>query len=61
MVTNMGKSRFIDLTESLSEGGEVKRWTIPGEGVRGKEYDEYLVDDDTLYEKTVETFYVEKE
>jgi hypothetical protein len=26
----------------------------------GKEYDEYVVDDDALYEKTVETFYVEK-
>lgn len=60
MVTNMGKSRFVDLTESVSEGGSVSRWTIPGEGIQGKEYDEYVVDDDTLYEKTVETFYVEK-
>lgn len=60
MVTNMGKSRFVDLTESVSEGKKVNRWTIPGEGIQGKEYDEYVVDDDALYEKTVETFYVEK-
>lgn len=38
----------------------MNRWTIPGEGIQGKEYDEYVVDDDALYEKTVETFYVEK-
>ena len=31
-----------------------------GRGIQGKEYDEYVVDDDALYEKTVETFYVEK-
>ena len=59
MVTNMGKSRFVDLTESVSEGKKVNRWTIPGEGVEGESYDEYHVDDDALYEQIIHTFYKE--
>ena len=59
MVTNMGKDRFVTIMDSLSQGGNDAGWTVPGEAVSGAEYDEYHVDDDALYEKIMETFYVE--
>lgn len=59
MVTNMGKDRFVSIMDSLSQGGTDTGWTVPGEAVPGADYDEYHVDDDALYEKIIETFYVE--
>lgn len=61
MVTNMGNDQFVKLMESAVSGGELSKWTVPGEGVEGEVYDEYYVDDDALYEKIIETFYVEVE
>ena len=59
MVTNMGTDQFVDLMEAVSEGNS-ESWTVPGEGIQGTYYDEYLVDDSALYEKIIETFYEEK-
>ena len=57
MVTSMGNDEFIKLMESSASGSMAENWTIPGEGVQGKSYDEYHVDDDALYAKILETFY----
>lgn len=61
MVTSMGNDEFIKLMESAASGSVAGSWTIPGEGVQGKSYDEYHVDDDALYTKILETFYKETE
>ena len=61
MVTSMGNDQFVKLMESAAEGDVQEGWTVPGEGVEGKSYDEYHVDDDALYEKMIETFYKEAE
>lgn len=58
MVTSMGNDVFAKLAECAYAGGEVLSWTVPGEGSSGDRYDEYLVDDDALYEKMIDTFYV---
>lgn len=59
MVTNMNSGEFAKLAESLTGGIVREGWTVPGEGVEGSTYDEYYADDDTLYEKIIETFYEE--
>ena len=61
MVTNMGNDQFVKLMEAASAGGRLEKWTVPGEGIQGEKYDEYHVDDQALYEKIMETFYVEVE
>lgn len=61
MVTSMGNDEFVKLLESAAAGSVTENWTVPGEGVQGKSYDEYHVDDDALYEKILETFYKETE
>lgn len=61
MVTSMGNDEFVRLMESASAGDAAESWTIPGQGVQGKSYDEYHVDNDALYEKILETFYRETE
>ena len=61
MVTSMGNDEFVKLMESAAAGSVTENWTVPGEGVQGKSYDEYHVDDDALYEKILETFYRETE
>ena len=61
MVTSMGNDEFIRLMESAAAGSVAGNWTVPGEGVQGKSYDEYHVDDDALYAKILETFYKETE
>lgn len=58
MVTDMSAGQFKELMGSDSKESE---WTVPGEGVAGEYYDEYLVDDEALYEKIIETFYEEKQ
>lgn len=61
MVTNMGTDQLVDIMQSVSAGGTRDEWTVPGEGVEGENYDEYYVDDEALYAKIIETFYVEAE
>lgn len=61
MVTSMGNDEFVELMESATAGSVTGNWTVPGEGVEGKSYDEYHVDDDALYEKILEMFYKETE
>lgn len=61
MVTSMGNDEFVSLMESASRGEVKEGWTVPGEGVEGKSFDEYHVDDSALYEKIIETFYEEAE
>ena len=61
MVTTMGKDEFVKLAQSLMTGEKEEGWTVPGEGVEGVYHDEYHVDDNALYEKIIETFYVEAE
>ena len=61
MVTSMGNDEFVRLMESAAAGSVAGNWTVPGEGVQGKSYDEYHVDDDALYAKILETFYKETE
>lgn len=59
MTTTMGADEFANIAEAMADGGTQKSWTVPGEGVEGESFDEYHVDDDALYEKIIETFYVE--
>lgn len=61
MVTGMGKDEFAKLAQSAASGSTAEGWMVPGEGVEGKSYDEYHVDEDALYEKIIETFYRETE
>ena len=61
MVTNMNSGEFAELAESLADGTVREGWTVPGEGVEGKSYDEYHADDSALYEKIIGTFYEEAE
>ncbi len=61
MVTNMRVGQFGNIMKSISAGKTSQGWTVPGEGVQGETYDEYHVDEDALYEKTIETFYEEAE
>ena len=61
LVTSMSNDLFLELMESVYQGGEVASWTIPGEGIEGAQYDEYHVDDKMLYEKVMETFYIRVE
>lgn len=58
MVTNMGNDLFGKLLEA-SGGSETEIETLPGEGVEGEAYDEYLVDDDQMYELILRMFYKE--
>lgn len=61
MVTGMSADQFAELAESAVGGTVLEGWTVPGEGIRGKAYDEYIVDEDALYSKVMETFYREVE
>lgn len=56
MVTNMGNDLFAKLLEA---SGSTETMTLPGKGVQGEAYDEYLVDDDQLYELVLRMFYKE--
>lgn len=59
MVTNMGTDIFAEIMGSMSDGTAAESWTVPGEGVQNGSYDEYRVDDKSLYAKIIETFYRE--
>lgn len=57
LVTEIGNSWLLKMAESYLDGGTVTEWTVPGEGVSGDPFDEYLVDDSAFYEAVIETFY----
>ena len=61
MVTNIGTDQFAKLMEMMTGGNTPVFWTLPGESRMGEVYDEYHVDEDALFEKIMETFYVETE
>ena len=45
--------------EDAASGGTGETFTLPGEGVEGKSFDEYHVDEDALKEMVMEVFYKE--
>lgn len=59
MVTNLGSDELVKIMEALQGDGKQSSWTIPGEAVTGESYDEYIVDDDALYEQIIAAFYEE--
>lgn len=62
MVTNMSADQFAGMAESAAEGKSPEKWRLPGEGGTDADgFDEYLADDEALYEKIIETFYIEAE
>ena len=58
MVSNIGNDLLADLLEAKfdSENGVID---IPGEGVEGELYDEYHIDETSLYELVLQMFYEE--
>ena len=61
LVTSISNDWFVKLMDALSKNESVERWTVPGEGVEGEQFDEYQVDNSALYEKIIETFYKKAE
>ncbi len=59
MVTNMGNDQFVKIMDSIVQGGEMNRWTIPGEGISTEVFDEFHVDEDAFYEQILESFFEE--
>lgn len=55
-VTNMGNDVFVKLLNAAGNS-TLETQTVPGEGVEGKYYDEYHVDDDALYKLILSMFY----
>lgn len=60
MVTGMGNDLFAKLLEASGEH-RPQTETIPGEGVQGKGFDEYHVNEDELYDLIIRMFYKEVE
>jgi hypothetical protein len=58
-VTNMGNDQFVKIMEGIVEGGEITRFTVPGEGVATDTFDEFHVDEDALYEQIILHFFEE--
>lgn len=61
MVSTVGKDQLAKLMESLARNTSPGTWTVPGEGIQGEKYDEYIVDENALYARIIETFYKEAE
>lgn len=55
-VTNMGTDIFVKLLDA-SQNGTIEKETVPGEGVQGKDFDEYHVDETALTELLLSMFY----
>ena len=55
-VTNMGNDVFVKLLNAAGNSS-LETQTVPGEGIEGKEYDEYHVDNDALYKLIFSMFY----
>ena len=61
LVTSISNDWFVKLIGALSTDETVERWTVPGDGVEGEQFDEYHVDNTALYENIIETFYKKAE
>ena len=61
LVTSISNDWFVKLIDALSADETVERWTVPGDGVEGEQFDEYHVDNSALYENIIETFYKKAE
>lgn len=61
LVTSISNDWFVKLIDALSTDETVERWTVPGNGVEGEQFDEYHVDNTALYENIIETFYKKAE
>ena len=59
MTTNLDMTDFIDILTS-AVNNESQSLTIPGEGVQGEQYDEYIVGDD-MQQFVIDNFYELKE
>ena len=55
-VTNMGNDVFVKLLNAAGNS-TLETQTVPGEGVEGKYYDEYHVNEDELYRLILSMFY----
>lgn len=62
IITNLNVSRVTYLATIFSKVNftEESFWTVPGEVVGGGKYAEYHVDDEALYQKILDTFYVKQ-
>lgn len=62
IITDLNVSRVAYLTTLISKINfkEDSFWTIPGEVTANGKYAEYHVDDDALYQKILETFYIKQ-
>ena len=63
MVTNLTISKISYLTSIFSkvDFSEDNFWTIPGEIVKGEKHAEYYVDDEVLYQRILDTFYIKEQ
>lgn len=61
LVSSIGDEWLLKLAEAAVSGGAQAEWTVPGEGVPGEPFDEYLVDDSAFYELILQTFYEKEE
>lgn len=61
MVTNIGTDQFVKVLQDFASDEAREIWSIPGEGVKGSEFDEYHVDDEALYKNMIQYFYKEAE
>lgn len=55
-VTNIGNDVFVKLLNAAGNS-TLETQTVPGEGVEGKYYDEYHVDNDALYKLVLSMYY----
>ena len=60
-MSSSGDEWLLKLAEAAVSGGVSAEWTVPGEGVPGEPFDEYLVDDSAFYELILQTFYEKEE
>ena len=56
MITNMGSDDFVQLMEALTD---INTWVIPGEPRTTDKYDEFYIDEDSLYEQIITCFFEE--
>lgn len=61
MVTNIGADQFVKVLQDFASDEAREIWSIPGEGVKGSEFDKYHVDDEALYKNMIQYFYKEAE
>jgi hypothetical protein len=61
MKTNITRSRYIDLTNTIYDLAyeEQNYYSPEGEYSMGEEYEEFHVDEEALLKKVIEIFYIE--